>query len=73
MSKAVHEPVYCFTSDINAQQQIFTTQYCSESNMREQLRRYPGALYSVECSIYSVMSLFIVLCVYVLMHRKICW
>jgi len=43
----------CFTSDIDAEQQIFTTQYCSDSNIRKQLRRYPSTLYSVECSVLS--------------------
>ena len=46
--------VYCFTSDIDAQQQIVTTWYCSDSNIRKQLRRYPSIVYSVKCGIYSV-------------------
>ena len=28
----------CFTSDIDAQQQMFTTRYCSNSNIRKILR-----------------------------------
>jgi len=43
-----------FISDIDAQQQILTTQYYSDSNLFKQLRRYPSTLYSVECGIYSL-------------------
>ena len=52
---------YSFTSDIDAQQQIFTTRYYSNSNIRKQLRRYPSTLYSVECGIDSVNVKMIVI------------